>query len=117
MALLKSIELDNGVTVKYHRIVSVNIVANQQNIIEVASYTSREKREEEIQALANGEDMNVYIETQFFNTDYAQGMTCRTAYDWLKANVPAFEGAEDDGETQTDDVTGDEFLSMVQEVL
>ena len=36
MALSKEIELENGVIVKYHRIVSINKVTNQTNIIEVA---------------------------------------------------------------------------------
>ena len=44
MALIKEIELNNGVKVNYHRIVSVNNITNHVSIIEVASYTSKEKR-------------------------------------------------------------------------
>ena len=47
MALNKKIQLENGVEVNYHRIVSVNEIINDQTIIEVASYTSEEKRGEE----------------------------------------------------------------------
>ena len=47
MALIKEIELSNGVTVNYHRIVSVNNITNHSSVIEVASYTSKAKREEE----------------------------------------------------------------------
>lgn len=54
MALYKEIDLDNGVTVRYHRVVSVNTITNVQNIIEVASYTSKEKRDEEKNRLRLG---------------------------------------------------------------
>ena len=47
MALNKSIILDNGITVNYHRIVSVNNITNKSSIIEIASYTSKEKRNQE----------------------------------------------------------------------
>ena len=47
MALDKTIVLNNGITVNYHRIVSINNITNNQSIIEVASYTSSEKRQEE----------------------------------------------------------------------
>ena len=40
MALKKEIELENGIIVNYHRIVSINKITNDCNIIEVASYTS-----------------------------------------------------------------------------
>ena len=46
MALSKKIENENGVTTNYHRIVSINEIVNEQTLIEVASYTSEEKREE-----------------------------------------------------------------------
>ena len=48
MALKKEIVLDSGVITKYHRIVSINNVTNVCSIIEVASYTSEEKRNEEM---------------------------------------------------------------------
>ena len=43
MAILKAIELQNGITVNYHRVVSVNNVTNHASIIEVASYTNKAK--------------------------------------------------------------------------
>ena len=94
MALSKQIESGNGVVTNYHRVVSVNTITNIQNIIEVASYTSESKREEEVSAIANGEDMIVYIHTCFFNVESDQNMTIADAYEWLK-NRPEFEGAED----------------------
>ncbi len=92
MALYKEIDLDNGVTVRYHRVVSVNTITNVQNIIEVASYTSKEKRDEEKKSIETGGDSNVFIETTFVNADYNQSMTIIDAYDYLKA-LPEYEGA------------------------
>ena len=51
MALAKEIELPSGVTVRYHRVVSLNCITNAANLVEVASYTSAEKRAEERAAL------------------------------------------------------------------
>ena len=47
MAIIKNITLDSGVIVNYHRVVSVNNITNVTSIVEVASYTSKAKREEE----------------------------------------------------------------------
>lgn len=95
MALSKAISLDNGVTVTYHRVVSVNTVTNVQDIIEVASYPSREKREEERESVPNGIDMNVYIFTQFINAPYGECPTVASAYEWLKGNILDFADAQD----------------------
>ena len=94
MALSKNVELDNGVVVCYHRVVSVNTITNVQNIVEVASYTSEDKRDEEIEAIENGDEMSVYINTMFFNTEYDQSMTVEGAYEYLKT-LPEFSDAED----------------------
>ena len=78
MALLKKIELDNGVTVNYHRIVTINKVTNSSTIIEVASYISEEKRQEEIDSLAKGQEtgeavtMNIFIDTTYINKEYVE---------------------------------------------
>ena len=47
MGLKKHITLPNGIQLNYHRVVSVNVITNQQNLIEVAGYTSQAKRREE----------------------------------------------------------------------
>lgn len=94
MALYKEIRQSNGVVTTYHRIVSMNVITNVQNTIEVASYTSQEKRQEEIDAMKNKTGCNVYISTTFKNTDYNQDMTIETAYNWLKT-LPDFEDSED----------------------
>lgn len=95
MALGKTIDLDNGVGVSYHRIVSVNTVTNVANIIEVASYTSQKKREEEQAAVPGGEPMSIYIHTSFVNAPYDQTMTVEGAYGWIKENVSEFADATD----------------------
>lgn len=90
MALLKNIELENGIIVNYHRIVTINKVTNNTTIIEVASYTSEEKRQEEIEALAKGQEtgeavpMNIFIDTTFLNKEYNETDTIKDLYDYLK---------------------------------
>ena len=90
MALKKQIELENGITVNYHRIVTINKVTNNSTIIEVASYTSEEKRQEEIEALAKGQEtgtavpMNIFIDTTFLNKEYNETDTIKDLYDYLK---------------------------------
>lgn len=95
MALIKSITLDNGITVNYHRIVSVNNITNHSSIIEVASYTSKEKRQEEKAALENNESMNVFINTEYLNTPYNLNLNVNSAYEYLK-DLEKFENSEDD---------------------
>ena len=100
MGLEKNITLPNGVRLNYHRIVSVNVITNHQNIVEVASYTSKAKRQEEQeaydQARETGEwpEIDVLINTQYFNAPYDQDMTIISAYEWLKT-LPEFKGADD----------------------
>lgn len=96
MALSKRITLPNGVQVNYHRVVGIRSIVNVQNIVEVASYTSRAKREEERAALASEDpSMDVYVETGIYEAPYDPGMSPDAAYAWLKENRPEFEGADD----------------------
>ena len=94
MGLRKAIELDNGVTTNYHRIVSINNITNVSTIIEIASYTSKEKREEEKQAIENATPMNVFINTQYINKNYTADFNIEQAYEYLKT-LDRFEDAED----------------------
>ena len=94
MGLYKSIEQSTGIITNYHRIVSMNIITNVANLVEVASYVSQSKRQEEIDAIKNKTGMDVYIKTEYKNIPYNQNMTIETAYEWLKT-LPEFEGAED----------------------
>lgn len=94
MALIKEIVLDNGITVNYHRIVSVENVTNQLSIIEVASYTSEAKRLEEKEKLANNESMDIFIYTEYISLEYTQDLNVDTAYEYLKT-LDKFAGAID----------------------
>lgn len=87
MALQKKIELENGIQVKYHRIVSINKITNKTVVIEVASYTSEEKRQEEIEyynSQDENKNMNVYIYTTYENITYDESKTIQDYYDYLK---------------------------------
>lgn len=95
MAILKEIELPSGVTVNYHRVVSVNNITNHASIIEVASYTSKAKREEEKSAIERGESMDVFIDTKNIPLEYDQYLNVVSAYDYLKT-TERYSGALDD---------------------
>lgn len=95
MAILKSIELQNGITVSYHRVVSVNNITNHTSIIEVASYTNKAKREEEKEKLENHEEMDIFINSDYLETEYDPDLNVISAYEYLKT-TKKFEGCEDD---------------------
>ena len=95
MALIKEIVLGNGITVTYHRVVSVNNITNHESIIEIASYTSKTKREEEKAALTAGTEMNVFISTEYMSIAYNQTLNVDSAYIYLKT-LDKFTGHTDD---------------------
>lgn len=84
MALIKEIELENGVKVNYHRIVSVNNVTNHASIIEIASYTSKEKREQEKEAFEKKEFVDIFKHTSFIEKAYEEDFNVVSAYEYLK---------------------------------
>ena len=100
MALKKEIELENGIIVNYHRIVSLSKITNQLNIIEVASYTSKEKREEEKEAIKKGQEAgeaistNIFIDTTYINKEYSEDEIIEDAYEYLKT-TDKYRDAED----------------------
>lgn len=97
MALQKQIELENGIIVNYHRILSINKITNNQIVIEVASYISERKRQEEIDYYNSQEEdksMNVFIDTTYINTEYDENKTIKDLYEYLKT-TQKFENAED----------------------
>lgn len=87
MALSKSIELDNGIVVNYHRIVSINKITNHSTIIEIASYVSEGKRKEEAEYYKSTDidkKMNVFINTTYISKEYNESDTIEDIYDYLK---------------------------------
>ena len=95
MALLKTIELDSGIILNYHRIVTITKVTNHATIIEIAGYTNKDKRELEIQQLASGEEVTAYIDTTFVSVDYDESTTIKDWYAYLKT-TEKYKNAEDD---------------------
>lgn len=97
MALKKEVQLENGIIVNYHRIVSINKITNNQIVIEVASYINENKRQEEIDYYNSTEQdksMNVFIDTTYINTEYDENKTIKDLYEYLKT-TQKFENAED----------------------
>ncbi len=112
MALQKSIELENGVVLNYHRITTFNKITNIINIIEVSSYTNKAQRDKEQEYIlaqtksANNEELtereqyliengiNVFIETDYINIPYNESMTIEEAYEYLKT-TEKYKEAED----------------------
>lgn len=97
MALKKEIELENGIILNYHRIVSINKITNNQIIIEVASYINEDKRQEEVEYYNSEEqdkNINVFIDTTYVNVDYDENKVIQDYYNYLKT-TEKFENAED----------------------
>lgn len=100
MALEKEINSNIGIPLTYHRIVSLNKITNVSNIIEIASYINKEKRQEEEDAMKRSletgvaEQINVYIESININKEYDENETIIDAYDYLKT-LDKFEDAKD----------------------
>ena len=94
MALKQEIELKNGVIVNYHRVTSLNIITNVQNMIELSCYTSEAKRREEQEAFENSKTSDVFVHTTIISAPYDQSMTIENVYAYLKT-LPEFEGSED----------------------
>ena len=101
MAFKKEIELENGIIVNYHRIVSINKITNSSNIIELASYISEKerKKEEKYQSLqlkaASGtldntekeelnKGINVFIKTDYIQSEYNEKITIEDTYKYLR---------------------------------
>lgn len=100
MALKKDIELENGITLNYHRIVSINKITNNTIIIEVASYINEKKRQEEIEKQKESQEkgeavpMNIFIDTTYINKEYSEKETIKDLYEYLKT-TEKFKDAED----------------------
>lgn len=97
MAIKKEIELENGIIVNYHRIVSINKITNDCNIIEVASYTSekqRDKEKEYYRSTDENKQMNVFIDTKYIQKDYSECETIEECYEYLKT-LDKFKDAKD----------------------
>lgn len=100
MALKKQIELENGIILNYHRIVSISKITNNMTTVEVASYISETQRQKEQEALIQSQEIgeaipiSVFINTVYVNKEYVEDETIKDLYEYLK-NTDMFKDAED----------------------
>ena len=112
MGLLKEIENENGIKLKYHRIIDIYNITNVSTTIDIASYTSQNKRElekqyiilqsqkmsnnqltdEEQELLDNG--ISVYTYSKSYLLPYDKNINVDTAYNYLKT-LDDFKDAKD----------------------
>lgn len=100
MALQKAITLDNGITLNYHRIASLNKITNSANIIEVISYLDAQKREKEKANLVDEQktgrvlSSSPYTYINYISKEYNENETIKDAYQYLK-DEQGYDGAQD----------------------
>lgn len=110
MALIKEIRQPDGVTTSCHVVSYVASNTGRDTIISVTSYIDEASARE---AMAGS--LAPYRRGETFTVPYSEGMTVSRAYEHLLA-MSKFEGAESTVDFP-DDVTGDEFISMLEEVM
>lgn len=93
MALLKEIQIDNGMILNYHRIIGMNNIINDKTYITVGSYINKKQREKE-QKSDLPIDKQVFINYTIFDIKYNDEITPKEAYDYLKT-TDMFENSED----------------------
>lgn len=112
MALLKTIKQPDGVTTTYHRVLFVDSMINSHVSIAVLSYIDEEGRNND------SPESRAYKVSTSYEIEYEKNMTVEKAYQYLKS-LPEFEGATDilDDMDGSDEISGEEFLSMIEEVM
>ena len=90
MALYKEKIQRDGIPTNYHRIASLSINVNENNIISVLSYVDNSARTKEKSAVIE----YPYQCPSTYTIDYDENMTVESAYEYLKT-LPEFEGATD----------------------
>lgn len=122
MAIKKQVTSSNGITTEYHRVAMIKNDTNQQCTILIHSYINEIGRQYEKDYEAGrieGTPVFPYVGARYISTEYDAGMSISRAYKWIKENLPEFEGAEDiiEEEDESYEVSGEEFISMIEEVL
>lgn len=110
MALIKEIKQKDGVTTNYHVVSYIASNTGANTIISATSYIDEASARE---AMAGS--LEPYRRTDTFTFPYDEGMTMARAYEFLMG-LAKFEGAEST-EDVPEDVTGEEFISMLEEVM
>ena len=101
MGFIIPYEKPSGMVFNYHRISSVTISTNSQNVIELVSYFSTTKRKEETENIIemmtkNNEPFSIqpiFTDSDFIVVPYDPSMTIDSAYEYV-LSLPQFEGAE-----------------------
>lgn len=97
MALYKELyqEFDgDSISYTYHRVVSVVMITNLHNIIEVHSYRNQDRREVEKEEISSGSMITVSTEVKRITMPYVEENPIKAAYEYLKT-LPEFEGSVD----------------------
>ena len=97
MALRKKITMPNGLELEYHRIALITIDVNNQITVLRHSYLNESARmyEKDYAAgLIEGEPTFPYVDYEYINFEYEDGVDIGQAYGYLKT-LPQFDGAED----------------------
>ena len=110
MALIKEIKQNDGVTTGYHVVSYVAANTGANTVVTVTSYIDEAAARE---AMA-GSHMP-YRRTDTFTAPYDEGMTLARAYEYLLA-LAKYEGAESTVDFP-DEVTGEELIGMIEEVM
>lgn len=93
MALKKTIILDNGIPVSYHRIAEIQNIVNRNTRLLVYSYINEEQRNREKNHEIRYSD-DIYIAKSYEDIGYNDTLIIEKAYEYLK-HTPKYEGAED----------------------
>lgn len=110
MAIEKSIKLDNGIVLSYHRIFTMEIVTNVETIIEITSYLNKEERDKEKELREYYDSLTEeelgelfpdglplyegYTHTEFISIPYDETFSIVKAYEYIKT-LPKFKDASD----------------------
>lgn len=87
MALKKEIQLENGIVLSYHRIITLQLVTNKSIDMIVASYVDEENRDKDFLD-------NKIIQTKVYTDAYQENYNIEKAYEYLKT-LPEFKDAID----------------------
>lgn len=94
MALKKDIVLENGITVKYHRINRIDIRINEVILISVISYLNDTEREREKEYKPDESNLNIFKKEWIKENEYKDKYSIKEAYEYLKT-LDQFKDAVD----------------------
>ena len=110
MAIIKEIKQNDGVTTNHHVVTFFASNTGANTVLTITSYIDEAAA---LEALAGSPIP--YRRSESFTIPYDEGMTLARAYDYLLA-TPKFEGGESTIDFP-DEVTGEELISMIEEVM